>query len=48
MGLTEASGTGQDNVICKMEPYNICYTLDENGQMHLIGERRPVRLLRIY
>ena len=39
---------GESNVICKMEPYNLCYTLDDQGLMHPIGEHRPVRLLRIY
>ena len=36
------------NIVCKMEPYNVCYTLDEEGNMTPIGEHRPVRLLRIY
>ena len=46
MGLKEMVGEG--NVICKMEPYNICFSLDDQGIMHPIGEHRPVRLLRIY
>ena len=48
MGLKEVDGAGDGNVICKMEPYNLCYTLDDQGIMHPIGEHRPVRLLRIY
>ena len=48
MGLKEIDGAGDGNVICKMEPYNLCYTLDDQGLMHPIGEHRPVRLLRIY
>ena len=43
LGLTE----GQDNMICKMEPYNICYALDEEGNL-TIEKQRPIRLLRIY
>lgn len=41
-------GDEEGNIVCKMEPLNLCYTLDEQGQMHPIGEHRPVRLLRIY
>ena len=37
-----------DPVICKMEPFNICYPLDRKGNMHPIGDRRPVRLIRVY
>ena len=48
MGLKEVAGGDKSNVICKMEPYNLCYTLDDQGLMHPIGEHRPVRLLRIY
>ena len=39
---------GKDNIICKMEPYNLCYTVDEHGEMQPLGDHRPVRLLRIY
>ena len=35
-------------VICKLEPFNICYRLDEKGNMYPLGDRRPVRLIRIY
>ena len=37
-----------DPVICKLEPFNICYRFDEDGNMHPLGARRPVRLIRIY
>ena len=37
-----------DPVICKLEPFNICYRLDRKGNMHPIGDRRPVRLIRVY
>lgn len=46
--LNDMGLEGESNVICKMEPYNLCYTLDDQGLMHPIGEHRPVRLLRIY
>lgn len=40
---------GHVNVICKMEPFNECFSLDENGGMKYLGaQQRPVRLLRIY
>lgn len=40
---------GHANVICKMEPFNECFSLDENGGMKYLGaQQRPVRLLRIY
>ena len=38
----------EDPVICKMEPFNVCYRLDSKGNMHPLGDRRPVRLLRVY
>ena len=41
-------GQIEDPVICKLEPFNICYRFDENGNMHPLGARRPVRLIRIY
>lgn len=47
-GATQTVGDEDGNIVCKMEPLNQCYTLDENGNMHPIGEHRPVRLLRIY
>ena len=37
-----------DPVICKLEPYNICYRFDDEGNLHPLGARRPVRLIRIY
>jgi hypothetical protein len=47
-GGAEIIGNGEDNIICKMEPYNLCYKVDEEGNMHPLGDHRPVRLLRIY
>ena len=38
----------ESNIICKMEPYNLCFYLDRNGKMRPIGAHRPVRVLRIY
>ena len=38
----------ESNIVCKMEPYNLCFYLDKNGKMHPIGAHRPVRVLRIY
>ena len=38
----------EDPVICKLEPFNICYRFDRDGNMHPLGARRPVRLIRIY
>ncbi|TRY77408.1 hypothetical protein TCAL_08776 [Tigriopus californicus] len=36
-------------VICKMEPFNICYRVNDRDQsVHTVGNRRPVRLLRVY
>lgn len=37
-----------DPIICKLEPFNICYRLDKKGNMHPLVDRRPVRLIRIY
>ena len=39
---------GDDPVICKLEPYNICFRFDKQGNLHPLGARRPVRLIRIY
>ena len=39
---------GEDPIICRLEPFNICYRFDESGTMHPIGNRRPVRLIRVY
>ena len=51
-GLVEGKLTrvkGYENpVICKLEPYNICYRFDDEGNLHPLGARRPVRLIRIY
>ena len=47
-GFKAAPGTYDDPVICKLEPYNICYRFDEQGNLHPLGARRPVRLIRIY
>lgn len=46
--LSGPMGNEGGNIVCKMEPYNMCYTLDDQGKMHPIGDHRPVRLLRIY
>jgi len=43
-----AKPSENDPVICKMEPFNVCFRLDAHGHMHPIGDRRPVRLLRVY
>ena len=43
-----AKEAAEDPVICKLEPFNICYRLDSNGNMHPLGDRRPVRLIRVY
>jgi hypothetical protein len=45
---TVIAPTEEDPVICKMEPFNVCYRLDSKGNMHPLGDRRPVRLLRVY
>ena len=37
-----------DPVICKLERFNICYRLDRKGNMHPIGDRRPVRLIIVF
>ena len=40
---------GYGRVICKPEPYNRCFSINDDGSMELLGKRqRPVRLLRIY
>ena len=31
-----------------MEPFNICYKLDAGGTMRPMGDRRPMRVLRVY
>lgn len=41
-------GARGDPIICRMEPFNICYRFDESGTMHPLGDRRPVRLIRVY
>ena len=46
--LAEISGSYESPVICKLEPYNLCYRFDKEGNLHPIGGRRPVRLIRIY
>ena len=38
----------EGSIICKMEPLNLCFNLDQDGKMHPIGAHRPVRVLRIY
>eukprot|EP00095_Tigriopus_kingsejongensis_P010322 maker-scaffold187_size272365-snap-gene-1.26 protein:Tk10322 transcript:maker-scaffold187_size272365-snap-gene-1.26-mRNA-1 annotation:"trna -lysidine synthetase" len=53
MKLKEAEITtapkAQGPVICKMKPFNICYRINPQGQsVHTGGNRRPVRLLRVY
>ena len=45
--LTRVEGF-EHPVICKLEPYNICYRFDDEGNLHPLGARRPVRLIRIY
>lgn len=35
-------------IICKMEPFNVCYKFDEEGNMQPIGDTRPVRIIRVY
>ena len=47
-GIQATPGQYDDPVICKLEPYNICYRFDEQGNLHPLGARRPVRLIRIY
>ena len=44
----EVKSTHSGNVICKMEPYNMCYRLDQEGNMVLVKDNRPFRVLRIY
>ena len=39
--------SSDDPVMCKLEPFNICYTIDKDGKPHPIDET-PVRYLRIY
>ena len=40
---------GHTNVICKPEPYNECFSLNQKGEMKPMGpQQRPVRLIRIY
>ena len=46
--LENAETIRDGNIVCKMEPLNLCYSLDQDGNMSPIGEHRPVRLLRIY
>ena len=42
-----SSGRG-DPIVCRLEPFNLCYRFDASGTMHPIGNRRPVRLIRVY
>ena len=45
----EMISTGRgDPIVCRLEPFNLCYRFDESGTMHPIGDRRPVRLIRVY
>ena len=47
--LAENEITTEDGpIICKLEPFNICYKVEDNGEMTPVGDRRPVRLLRVY
>jgi len=39
---------GEDPIICRKEPFNICYHLDRHGNLNLLGDRLPVRLIRVY
>ena len=41
-------GKYEEPVICKLEPFNICYRFDKNGNMYPLRDRRPVRVIRIY
>ena len=35
-------------MICRIEPLNLCYRFDRNGKLYPIGDRRPVRHIRVY
>ena len=37
-----------DPIICKLEPFRACYRFDETGRLYPVGNRRPVRLIRVY
>ena len=37
-----------DPILCRLQPFNICYRLDKDGTMHPLGDRRLVRLIRMY
>jgi len=39
---------GEDPIICRLEPFNLCYRFDASGAIYPIGNRRPVRLIRVY
>ena len=42
-----STGRG-DPIVCRLEPFNLCYRFDESGRLHPLGDRRPVRLIRVY
>ena len=42
-----SAGRG-DPIVCRLEPFNLCYRFDKSGTMHPLGNRRPVRLIRVY
>ena len=42
-----SAGQG-DPIICKLEPFNICYRFDETGRLYPVGDKRPVRHIRVY
>ena len=44
----EKTKTAKGTYFCKMEPFNICYIVDRHGKVQPLGNRRPVRILRVY
>lgn len=44
----DKSHPGGGFLVCKSAPYNICYRVDQHGDLHHAGEHRPVRILRVY
>ena len=47
-GSASASGNPVGPVVCKTMPYNVCYRVDKQGKLHPVGNRRPLRVLRVY
>ena len=42
------SSIPKQQIICKLTPFNMCYRADEQGNLHPLIDRRPLRVIRLY